>query len=227
MIVHHSDPVTLIGGGNLLKSELDRALAIGSYLVAADGGADSAVNHNKIPKVVIGDFDSISDTTVATVPKASQHLITEQKSTDFDKCLRNISAPLILGIGFCGGHIDHQLAAFNSLVRHSATCCVLLGADDVVFLAPPSFRIDLPEGTRVSLFPFGTVEGHSDGLKWPISGLTFTPDGKVGTSNEATGPVTLSVTAPKLLVVLPATHFETVAKVLLNTPSHWPSDRNS
>jgi thiamine pyrophosphokinase len=95
-------------------------------------------------------------------------------------------------------------------------CCIPL-----VFLAPPSLRLDLEAGCAISLFPMGAVEGISDGLHWPIGGLNFAPDGQIGTSNRATGPVHLSLTAPKMLVILPANTLELASQALLSTVSSW------
>ena len=45
--------------------------------------------------------------------------ITEQDSTDFEKCLRRISAPEILGFGFLGARVDHLgRTRFPVVVRH-------------------------------------------------------------------------------------------------------------
>lgn len=221
MIVHHSKPLTLIGGGKLGSTDIARALEIGELVVAADGGANAAVAQCIKPAAVIGDFDSLTDETRAALSDDILHPIDEQDSTDFDKCLRHVSTPLILGVGFTGARVDHHLAAFNTLVRHAHQRCILLGAEDIVFLAPPSFALDLEAGTPVSLFPMGVVEGVSDGLQWPIAGLTFTPDGRIGTSNAATGPVSLSFTAPKMLVILPERCFEATAQALLATTPNW------
>lgn len=221
MIVHHSQPVTLIGGSNLSETDLERALALGNYVVAADGGADRARDSDVAPSAVIGDFDSISADARADLSPEILHHIPEQDSTDFEKCLRNIDAPLILGVGFTGRRIDHHLANLNALVRYPRQRCILLGSADIAFLAPPSFALDLDPGTPVSLFPLGVVEGISDGLEWPISGLTFTPDGRIGTSNVATGPITLQVTAPKMLLILPESAFEAAASALTQSASRW------
>ena len=70
-----------------------------------------------------------------------------------------------------------------------------------LFSARP--RIGLPRGTRLSLFPLGPVQGDSEGLRWPLAGLDFAPDGMIGTSNEVSGPVRLRMQAPKMLVILP------------------------
>ncbi len=174
-----------------------------------------------MPDAVIGDFDSISDTARAAIPQDRLHAIAEQDSTDFDKCLRNIDAPLVIGLGFGGARLDHELAAFNTLVRRPERRCLLLGQDNIAFLAPPALHLPLEAGTPVSLFPMAAVEGVSDGLHWPIAGLNFTPDGQIGTSNMATGDVSLNFTTPKMLLLLPQTCFELAVRALQDTRPSW------
>lgn len=222
MIVQHSSPVTLVGGGQLDESDLDRALSVGPQIIAADSGADAVRQAGMVPSAVIGDFDSLSDETRNSLSPELLHHIPEQDSTDFEKCLGNVEAPLVLGVGFTGRRIDHHLANLNTLVRYPQRRCILLDRTDIVFLAPPSIALDLAPGTPVSLFPLGVVEGMSEGLEWPISGLTFTPDGRVGTSNRATGPISIHLTAPKMLLILPASAFEAAASVLMQNASTWP-----
>ncbi|MEQ8902911.1 MAG: thiamine diphosphokinase [Roseovarius sp.] len=226
MIVHESDPITLVGGAGLSDQLFDQALEVARLVVAADSGADRALAHGITPRAVIGDFDSISDHARAALPEAILHPMPDQNSTDFDKCLRSVTAPLILGVGFCGDRIDHQLAACNTLVRYPLQRCVLLGETDLVFLCPPAIHLPLDAGCRVSLFPMGAVEGLSDGLQWPLRGLNFAPDGQVGTSNAATGPVHLTITAPKMLVMLPVDRLNIVVTALAESAARWPEGAN-
>jgi len=226
MIVHESDPITLVGGAGLSDHLFDQALQVSRLVVAADSGADRALAHGITPRAVIGDFDSISQATRAALPEAILHQMQDQDSTDFDKCLRSVSAPLILGVGFCGDRLDHQLAACNTLVRYPLQRCVLLGETDLVFLCPPAIHLPLDAGCRVSLFPMGAVEGLSDGLQWPLRGLNFAPDGQVGTSNTATGPVHLTITAPKMLVMLPVDRLDIVVTALTESAARWPDGAN-
>lgn len=221
MIVHCEATITLIGGATLESTVLERALALAPRAVAADSGADTALRYGVTPEAVIGDFDSITKATRKALPDSSLHRIPEQDSTDFDKCLRNINAPLVIGVGFTGDRQDHQLACMNTLVRYPDRPCVLLGRDELVFLCPPALRLDLTKGTRVSLFPLGAVEGVSDGLRWPIGGLNFAPDGLIGTSNEARGPLDIAVTSPKMLVILPSSTLTPVVGALLDGASNW------
>lgn len=200
----HSDlPVTLLGAGQSTIDCLKEALTHAPFLVAADGGANMAIAAGRVPEAVIGDFDSITDAVRAAIPPERLIHVAEQDTTDFEKCLSRIAAPLILGVGFAGGRLDHVMAVWTVLARYPAQRCVILGQDDVVFLSPRRLRLGLAEGTRVSLFPIGAVAGRSEGLHWPIDGIGFAPDGRIGTSNRATGPVTLEFDAEKMLVLLP------------------------
>jgi thiamine pyrophosphokinase len=130
--------------------------------------------------------------------------VPEQETTDFDKCLRSIAAPLILAVGFHGARLDHGLAALNALVRHGDRKAVLIGPSDLAFHLTTEVRLRLRAGDRVSLFPLAQLQCDSEGLVWPTQGLNFAPDGRVGTSNAASGgTVSLRPSGPGLLVILP------------------------
>lgn len=202
VIVESLQGVTLAGGGPFGKALLRRALALAPVIVGADGGADRLLRLGAEPGAVIGDFDSIS---AAAQQRLAGRLfpIAEQETTDFDKALRSIQAPFVLGLGFAGARLDHGLAVLNALLHHPAQRCLVLSPQDICFLAPLQMRLDLPFGTRLSLFPMGKVSGESEGLRWPINGLQFAPDARIGTSNEVSGPVHLRFSSRKMLVMLP------------------------
>lgn len=201
-IVQSADGVTLLGGGDFAPADLDLALSLAPLLVAADGGADKALAAGRMPDAVIGDFDSISPAARAAIPAARQHRVSEQDSTDFGKCLALVGAPFLIGLGFAGLRMDHTLSVMTALAAHPDQRCVILGPEDAIFLCPPRLSLPLAPGTRLSLFPMGPASGRSTGLRWPIDGLDFAPAGRIGTSNETTGPVSLQVDGP-MLVLLP------------------------
>lgn len=202
-IVQSTEGVTLAGGASFSRELLAFALGFAPFAAAADSGADRLLRLGCEPRAVIGDLDSIS-------PRARARLegrlfpIAEQITTDFDKALRSIAAPFVLGLGFLGGRLDHELAALNSLGQHPDRICLLLGARDLAFLAPPEITLRLRPGSRLSLFPLGPVRGESQGLRWPIQGLDFAPMGMIGTSNEVTAPeVRLRFDRAGMIVILP------------------------
>jgi thiamine pyrophosphokinase len=203
--------VTLAGGGPFSGAALARARVRAPTVVAADGGADRLIALGAAPQAVIGDLDSIS--AVARSRLRVLH-IPDQDSTDFDKAMGHITAPFILALGFMGGRADHGLAVFSGLVRAPHQTCILIGPKDLVFLAPLEFRINLRKGTRISLFPMGAVQGHSQGLHWPIDGIDFAPDGVIGTSNQVSGPVSLQFNTRKMLVILPVSQLDLVLQAL-------------
>ena len=208
-IFYSSEPVTLIGGGAHDETAVRDCVRHARKVIAADSGADVALACGILPEAVIGDLDSLSEAARAAIPADRLHCISEQDSTDFEKCLCKIDAPAVLCAGFLGARLDHQLAVQSVLARHDGRC-ILVGARDIVFAAPRQIALDLPIGSRFSLFPMWSVTGRSSGLRWPIDGIAFAPDGHIGTSNEVTGPVDLETDGPGMLAILPRSAFEQV-----------------
>lgn len=196
--------VTLLGGGAVRADRLTEALSFAPKLVAADGGASKALALGHMPDCVIGDFDSLGAESRARIAAERLFHIPEQDSTDFEKALMRVRAPMILGVGFTGARIDHELSVYATLARFPDRRCIILGEDDLCFMAPPALCLATRPGDRVSLFPMGPVSGRSNGLCWPIEGIGFAPDGRVGTSNRADGrQVDLWFDAPGMMVILP------------------------
>ena len=222
-IVQVPGTVVLVGGGACDGNALREAAQLAAAVVAADGGATCLIRNGIVPDAVIGDMDSLPPEVRVALPPGIVHAIAEQDSTDFDKCLRHIAAPEILGFGFLGGRLDHELAAMTVLALRPEQRCILVGAEDVVVLCPPTLGLPLEAGTRLSLWPLGPVGGTSAGLKWPIDGLGFAPDGTIGTSNEVTGPVRLTMAAPRMLLILPVACLPVLRSALAAAPRTWPS----
>ncbi|MBN2631437.1 MAG: thiamine diphosphokinase [Rhodobacteraceae bacterium] len=213
-IVQSSHGVTLVGGAPVAASLFRMAIQRAPRVVAADGGADRCLARGVMPEAVVGDMDSISASARTAVGPDRLHPIAEQDSTDFDKVMRSVVAPFVIGLGFLGARVDHELSAFNTLVRSPAVC-ILLGAQDVVFHLPERFDIDLRRGDRFSLFPLMPMTAHSDGLHWPLDGIAFAPGGRVGTSNRVSeGRVKLALSGPGMLCILPKNRLDAVLQAL-------------
>lgn len=221
-VVESAAPITLIGGGQVTHDDLHKALTLAPICVAADGGAAHALAAGVMPHAVIGDMDSLDAASSARLSKDKLHRVTEQDSTDFDKALRRIAAPIVIGVGFCGGRIDHQLAAFHTLLARADTPCVLLAGPELVFLAPPRITLPAQDGDVVSLFPLVRLRGRSTGLKWEIDEVRFDPATQIGTSNQATGPVTLEIDAPGMLVIVKSGLIQPVVEALSAPHARWP-----
>lgn len=202
-IIRTETSATLLGASRVSPQDVDEILTIAPFLVAADGGVKSALENGHKPEVVIGDFDSLPHFATERLTSDRFLHVTEQDSTDFEKCLSRLEAPLILALGFTGGRLDHELAVYNALVRYPTRACIVIGGHDIVFHAPRRLKLNLASAARISLFPMAAVTGRSQGLKWPIDGLEFAPDARVGTSNAATGRVDLEFDGDGMLVIMP------------------------
>ena len=222
-ILRSSHPVVFLGGGHASAADLADALTICGKLVAVDGGLVTAQTAGRMPDAVIGDMDSAPPEALARVPIARQHQVSEQQSTDFDKALRSVAAPVVVGLGFCGGRVDHQLAAFHTLLVHADRPCILVGADEVIVMAPPQVSLEMVAGEVVSLFPMLPVQGRSTGLEWPIDGLAFDPARFVGTSNRATGEVTLMMDTPGMLLIVPKRYLRPLVAHFVQGGARWPA----
>lgn len=208
MSLKYRDSVVLSGGGGLAADVFNLVQDRAEIFVAADGGADALLGFGVIPDAVIGDMDSLSEAGRAAIAEDRIFEVSEQDSTDFDKALRLTDAPLVYAVGFTGGRLDHELAALHVLLRYANRLVVLVGDEDVTVHLPARIALDLPVGTRVSLFPLDAVTVGMVGLRWSLEALALHPRHKIGTSNEVGedgpgAPVVLTSDAPGALLILP------------------------
>ena len=178
-------PVILVGAAPVPVDGLFAALPGTLPVIAADGGAHTAMQAGRRLDLVVGDMDSSFD-----IPSDIRRLhLPDQNDTDFEKCLKRINAPLIIGFGFLDGRLDHTLAALHALaaVAHDRPI-LLVGSTDLLLRVRGNISFSVTPGERVSIWPLGTQRfRRSTGLRWPLDGLEMTPGTLIGTSNVATG----------------------------------------
>jgi thiamine pyrophosphokinase len=198
--------VALVGGGAASRAGFEAARARCAHVVAADGGANALRDWGVVPDAVIGDMDSVDD--LAGLERAGARVLrlSEQETTDLEKCLYATEAPFYVGVGFTGRRFDHTLAALHALLRRPDPRVALLGEDDVVTMAPRRWRARVEPGARVSLFPLRPVRAlSSSGLEWPLTGLDFAPGLRIGTSNRAVAAeVSAEFDGPGMAAILEA-----------------------
>ena len=196
--------VTLLGGGPVDPADLHRSVSLAPRIVAADGGARHAATHGLPLTEIVGDFDSLTNQEVWRKSGTRLTHVTEQDSTDFEKCLTKTVAPMYVGVGFLGRRLDHTLACLRTMAAFPDKHVILLGEREIIFHCPNRFEFAAQADERVSLFPMARVTGTvCEGLRWSTKGLKFAPDGQIGTSNMATGGrVLLEFDGPGMLVLL-------------------------
>lgn len=179
--------LVIVGGGDMDGALLRALAAQGALVVAADGGADLCAAQGVTPDVIIGDLDSVDDPDGWAAPTRVVRL-EEQQTTDFEKCLYMTSAPLTVALGVTGKRFDHTLAALDAVARYARGRRILLVDEvDLALAVSGSFGFDCAVGDRVSVHPLQKVTfASSQGLAYPLDGLTLAPGVRTGTSNAAT-----------------------------------------
>ena len=201
----YNQPVTILGGAGFSKKDLTECLSAASILIAADGGANFLEEKTYNLDYIVGDLDSLNNGAYWESHGTTLIKINEQETTDFEKCLYSINAPTYFCIGFIGRRVDHFLATCSILVKYCFKDIILIGSQDIIFHIPKKFEMDLPVGTRLSLFPMSQISGlGSRGLKWSISGLEFHPSKRIGTSNQTSSDrVEIDLSGDGMLIILP------------------------
>ncbi len=181
-------PTAIVGGGAVepgLLVELNRR---GVALVGADGGGDAIGAAGLVPKAIIGDLDSLADRAGWEQRTQVIH-IPEQITTDFQKALYSTQAPVTLALGMTGKRLDHTLAALSAVLQYAPTRRLLLVDEiDVALAVVGPIKFDADPRERISIHPLVPIHfERSQGLFYPMDGLTLEPGGLIGTSNEGTG----------------------------------------
>jgi thiamine pyrophosphokinase len=158
------------------------------YFIAADGGANIALNLGSTPDVIIGDLDSYNGSD-----KESSEIIfrPSQEFNDLEKALqyaKKQKGTHIYILGATGHRLDQTLKNLSVLKQFSRQFQQIRIADNFgeTRLLPPSFSDDFAVGTQLSLFPLsGKVTGIiTQGLKYSLDNEFLENGVRDGSSNE-------------------------------------------
>ncbi len=187
----------------IINNYIDR----NSYIVAADGGANNIVGMNFIPNVIIGDLDSVSkDTLDHFKGKCDVIHITEQESTDFEKCMRfcdfNKFDKMYI-FGATSMRPDHTMNNFSILRRYYKKMNIVMITDEYeIFFIDKLIKFNYPLNEVVSMMPLPKAYGIiTDGLVYKLENedLEFgTREGTLNRSNKKS--VVISFSAGDLLL---------------------------
>ncbi|MCF6321151.1 MAG: thiamine diphosphokinase [Rhizobiaceae bacterium] len=191
-------PVLLVGPADLHFELLGELARRDFPIIAADGGANRLLKNGIVPDAIIGDMDSLDQ---SLLPDPATRLVqcNEQNSTDFEKCLNNVSAPLFVAFGFTGKRFDHTLATLHGMVKfYQRKNILLVGSQDISLIQTGEFSIALEKGQTISIFPLSNIKfSGSHGLKYPLEGLELDIGKKIGTSNSSNAEKIVIIPSPQ------------------------------
>ena len=198
----------LICNGESPSRALLRRLASGAdTIVAADGGANSALRSGVTPGVIIGDLDSLLPATREAFSGSRVIRVRRQDNTDLEKALDYISAhcPGEVAIaGATGGRIDFTLGNLSVFWNYTrALSMTFVGDGWRAFPVGKRKTVEARRGSTVSLVPFGKCSGITlRGLQYALTNAVMRP-GEIGVSNVVTrSPFSASVRSGRMLLVI-------------------------
>lgn len=191
---------------------------VADVVIAADGGLRAALAHGggRVDHVV-GDFDSADPVLVtdaiARGTAAHRHPVAKD-ATDLELAMALAVGLGVSSVTVASGHgdrFDHLLGEATVLSsprwQGIAVDAWYPPAHLLVVDATRCLKLDgLSSGELVTLLPMhGTAVVSATGVAWPLEGHLLEPGTSLGISNTAlgSGPVTVTVTSGRVIVILP------------------------
>jgi len=176
-------------------------------IVAADGGANTARTLGIQPDVIIGDLDSVSQSTLRFFSTARTLRVRRQDNTDLEKALDYLTqrgTTNVSILGATGGRIDFTLGNLSVMFNYlSSFAITVYGNNWKAIPVLGKVREDAQKGAIVSLMPFGSCSGVSiTGVKYPLHRATMKA-GMIGVSNVVLRPrCTVQVQKGRMLLIV-------------------------
>ena len=188
--------------------KIDEVFAEYEHVLALDGAANRMVDAGIVPTAIIGDLDSIDNTTLEHC-KANGSLVIHtpnQEQSDVAKGLHwaenTYPNEQIDLIGIELGRYDHNLAAYSALFECNTSARILMDGWSALRVNSIPNRIQVRKGAIVSLIPFGDVTGVSlQGCEYSLENASMST-GTQGVSNKAIdATIVVSVQSGDLLLL--------------------------
>jgi len=175
--------------GEVTEKEINRISGTSfDVIVAADGGAFSALRFGYAPHYVVGDLDSITDEIRAQLPDAQFIRRPSQEINDLEKALQfcsELQITRLTVLGISGKRLDHTLNNLSVISRYDSLFQLeIYDAHSQIFLVRDHFTYAGELNQTISLIPIGKVEGVvTRGLAYPLNNESLEFGKREGLSN--------------------------------------------
>ena len=167
------------------------------YMIVADSGMEFMRRIGKLPDMIIGDFDSVEQQTLAFFKAQPAILFKELNpiidDTDTEFAIHQaiaLGAKEITVLGGTGSRLDHVLGniALLGIGLKEQVAIQIIDAHNRIRMIEKPIRIRKEEqfGSYVSLIPYNGEVSHLflKGFKYPLEDFVLKPFNSLGISNE-------------------------------------------
>ncbi len=180
-------------------------------IIAVDNGLEQVAKLGLAPDLIVGDLDSVAPELLARYQSCEKLLHPEQKNeTDTELALSWCFQNGIASVVICNdlkGRFDHALGIIQNilLAHHQGMEAVIESENQQAFFLQKVTSLKGKEGMLLSLLAWGGKARFEDseGLAYPLDGLTLYPHLSRGISNRITAPAaTLRLVSGEVLALL-------------------------
>lgn len=211
--------IVVVLGGDIPQDDAIREFVKKSaYCIGADSGADALHVWGRIPDLMVGDMDSVSEAALQWCRgfNVEQKLYEPEKDYTDGEIAFGLAADYaqehgikrIYVVGAYGSRLDHSMANIfigKQVVDRGIEIIYLNDSCFVYFLKGKTrFEVELLNGRTISLLPFdGDASGITlRGFKYPLEDGKMTAARAYGVSNELTDDVGSIILEKGCLIVV-------------------------
>lgn len=203
--------LVVTGGQTPDETLLIDEVQLAQHIIAADGAAELLIREGITPSVLIGDFDTASPESVATLAERGATIVRLQihkNMTDTEAAVDyalDAGADDITILGALGSRVDHTFSNIGMLLRayQRGVPCRIVDETNELTVATGEYVLRGHPGQTVSILPLtGGLTVTASGLEYPLEQLSLPFGSSRGISNRLTGSdARLSISGGIALIV--------------------------
>ena len=180
--------IIFLSGRLNLKADYYNAIKYSEYdIYCADGGANHAYSLGTIPRLILGDLDSISKKVIDYYENLGvnfEKFPTSKDFTDGELILERVTSKYeeVLILGGMGGRTDHFLTNLNLLEKYKNI--IYEDENEVIFWVKNEMNIKGKKGKTISFLPLTQIKGLTlEGFAYDIDRVNIPRSSSICMSN--------------------------------------------
>jgi len=180
--------IIFLSGRVNLEADYYKSIEYSDYdIYCADGGANHAYNLGIIPKLILGDLDSITEEVISHYKKLGvkfEKFPVSKNFTDGELILEKVTTKYknVLILGGLGGRTDHFLTNLNLLEKYQNV--TYEDENEMIFWVKKDMEIRDKKDKIISFIPLTPVVALTlEGFVYPLDGANISRSSSICMSN--------------------------------------------